>query len=71
MAEDWRKLTGEERDAVREALERIDDDPIIGAPLFEPLRGIWSYRSGGLRILYQVAPEARMVVVLKIGRAGG
>ena len=66
---DWRSLATEEQQLVRKALETIDEDPIIGAPLFEPLKGLWSYRAGHLRILYRIMPEARFVVVLSIGRA--
>lgn len=65
---DWRALTNEERWVVRQALETIDEDPIIGAPLLEPLRGLWSYRTGDLRIIYRIVAEARFVVILAIGR---
>ena len=51
------------------ALEAIDEDPIAGAPLFEPLRGLWSYRAEHLRIVYRIVAEARFIVVLSIGRA--
>lgn len=66
---DWLALTAEERAIAAEALERIDDDPIAGTPLFEPLKGLWSYRSGTVRIVYRIVPESRFVVVLGIGRA--
>ena len=69
MASDWSALTGEERAAVLTALETIDEDPIAGAPLFEPLRGLWSYRAEHLRIVYRIVAEARFVVILSIGRA--
>ena len=65
----WRGLSEKERAAVRRTLETIDEDPIIGAPLFEPLRGYWSHRVGHVRIVYRVMAEARIVVVLSIGRA--
>lgn len=65
---DWKNLSGDDRAQVRQALERIDEDPISGAPLFDPLRGYWSYRSGELRILYRIVSEARMVLILKITR---
>ncbi len=48
------------------AFRTIEHDPIAGAPLFEPLKGLWSYRSRGLRIIYKIAAEARMVVILSI-----
>jgi mRNA-degrading endonuclease RelE of RelBE toxin-antitoxin system len=66
---EWQALSGDERAAARTALLAIDDDPIAGAPLFEPLRGYWSYRAGHLRIVYRIVPEARFVVILTIHRA--
>jgi mRNA-degrading endonuclease RelE of RelBE toxin-antitoxin system len=69
VATDWSALAQHERDAVTAALEHIDEDPIAGAPLFEPLRGLWSYRTGHLRVIYRIMPEARFVVVLSIARA--
>jgi mRNA-degrading endonuclease RelE of RelBE toxin-antitoxin system len=66
---EWQSLTKEEREMVRSALAAIDEDPIIGAPLFEPFKGLWSYRTGWLRILYRIMPEARFIVVLSIARA--
>ena len=46
----------------------IDEDPIAGAPLFDPYRGVWSYRAGSLRILYRIMAEARFILVLSIMR---
>jgi mRNA-degrading endonuclease RelE of RelBE toxin-antitoxin system len=65
----WKALTRDERQQVLTALEAIDEDPITGAPLMDPLRGYWSYRTGELRIVYRIMPEARFVVVLSIARA--
>ena len=50
------------------ALRTIELDPIAGAPLFEPLKGLWSYRTRELRIIYKIVAEARVVVVLHIAR---
>jgi len=69
VAEDWSVLTADERALVLRALETIDEDPIAGAPLFEPLRGLWSYRAEHLRIVYRIVAEARFVVILSIARA--
>ena len=66
---DWSNLAAHEKEAATTALQHIDGDPIAGAPLFEPLRGLWSYRAGHLRIVYRIMPEARVVVVLSIARA--
>jgi PHD/YefM family antitoxin component YafN of YafNO toxin-antitoxin module len=50
------------------ALRRIELDPIVGAPLFEPLKGLWSYRTDELRIIYKIVAEAKMVVILYVTR---
>ena len=65
---DWRGLASHERDVVRAALVTLDEDPIAGAPLFEPLRGLWSHRTEHLRIVYKIMPEARFVLILSITR---
>ena len=50
------------------ALRRIELDPIVGAPLFEPLKGLWSYRTEELRIIYKIVAEAKIVVILHVTR---
>ncbi|HEU4888462.1 MAG TPA: type II toxin-antitoxin system Phd/YefM family antitoxin [Thermoanaerobaculia bacterium] len=62
-------LTGIERRLVLSTLVRINDNPIAGAPLFEPLKGLWSHRSGEVRIIYKIVADASMVVILSITRA--
>ena len=64
----WKQLSDAERASVRKALETIDEDPIIGAPLFEPLRGYWSLLADGVRIIYRIVADARFVVILSITR---
>ena len=44
----------------------IENDPIAGSPLFEPLKGLWSYRTNELRIIYKIVAEAKIVVILSI-----
>lgn len=61
-------LAGVVRRRALSALARINGDPISGAPLFEPLKGLWSYRTEELRIVYRIVAEARVVVVLSIDR---
>jgi len=68
VAPQWKALSDDERAAVRRTLEAIDEDPITGAPLFEPLRGYWSCPVDGLRIVYRIVAEARFVVILSITR---
>lgn len=66
---EWDALAEHEREAVAAALHRIDDDPIAGAPLFDPLKGLWAYRAEHVRIVYRIVAEARMVVILSVTRA--
>jgi PHD/YefM family antitoxin component YafN of YafNO toxin-antitoxin module/mRNA-degrading endonuclease RelE of RelBE toxin-antitoxin system len=61
-------LSDHERVSLDDALQKIDDDPIAGAPLFEPLKGLWVYRAEHLRIVYRVTPEMGGVVVLSVTR---
>ncbi len=68
LESDWKSLSFSEREIALAALQRIDDDPIAGAPLFEPLKGLWSYRSGDLRVIYRVVAEGRFVAILSIAR---
>ncbi|HEX6640693.1 MAG TPA: type II toxin-antitoxin system prevent-host-death family antitoxin [Thermoanaerobaculia bacterium] len=62
-------LSGVERKMVLSTLVRINDNPIAGAPLFEPLKGLWAHRSGEIRIIYKIVMEAQIVVILSITRA--
>ncbi|HEU4521666.1 MAG TPA: hypothetical protein VFT12_06670 [Thermoanaerobaculia bacterium] len=64
----WQALADHERVIARDMLVKIDEDPIIGAPLYEPLRGFWSLRTENLRIIYRIMAEARFVVILSITR---
>lgn len=66
VLDDWATLSSLSRNTAAMALERLDDDPILGSPLYDPLRGYWSYRLGTLRIIYQIVPEAGRIVVMKI-----
>jgi len=68
VKDEWASLGADARAELRAALERLDDDPIAGVPLFEPVCGYWSLRTGSLRIVYRIAPEARFVFVLTIAR---
>lgn len=66
---DWTTLNPVERRNVMKALETLDENPIAGAPLLDPLRGYWSYRVHHIRIVYRIVPEARFIVILSIARA--
>ncbi len=64
----WHSFSNDEQQLVRASLARLDDDPIAGVPLLAPFRGLWSLRTAHLRIIYRLAPAARLVVILLISR---
>jgi PHD/YefM family antitoxin component YafN of YafNO toxin-antitoxin module/mRNA-degrading endonuclease RelE of RelBE toxin-antitoxin system len=65
---EWNSLAAHEQETTMNALLAIDDDPIAGSPLFDPLRGLWSLRVEHLRIVYRIVAEARFVGILAIAR---
>jgi PHD/YefM family antitoxin component YafN of YafNO toxin-antitoxin module/mRNA-degrading endonuclease RelE of RelBE toxin-antitoxin system len=62
------ELTGVTRRRALSSLARVNLDPIIGAPLFEPLKGLWSYRTEDLRVIYKIVADAKIVVILYMTR---
>lgn len=48
------------------ALAAVAANPIAGAPLFDPLRGLWVYRAGRARIVYRVSRDGGMAGVVLI-----
>ncbi|HEY0590595.1 MAG TPA: hypothetical protein VGF40_02415 [Thermoanaerobaculia bacterium] len=59
-------LSGSDRDAAFRALGVIAGNPIVGAPLFEPLRGFWVLREGRVRIVYRVSRDGSMAGVVLV-----
>lgn len=71
-AERFRALGGRDREQALRALGTIGDNPIAGAPLFEPLRGFWVVREGRVRIVYRVSRDGSMagIVLVDIAEEG-
>ena len=65
---DLQHLDAEDAAIAHAAFSRINDDPIAGAPLFDPLKGLWVYRAEHLRVVYRIVPEAGQLVVLSVTR---
>jgi mRNA-degrading endonuclease RelE of RelBE toxin-antitoxin system len=70
VGSDWKALPTVARESARRGLESLDENPIGGSPLFQPLRGYWSWLRDGIRIIYRLEGEGRFVMVLKIEAAG-
>ena len=52
---------------IKEATERIAQDPAIGKSLRHELASLLSYRSGDYRIIYRVYHGRLIIVILTIG----
>lgn len=52
---------------IKDAIERIADNPAIGKRLTHELKGLFSYRSGAYRIIYRVDHEEITIMILTIG----
>ena len=52
---------------IKDAIERISNNPEIGKNLTHELRGLLSYRSGDYRIIYRIYRKEILVIILTIG----
>ncbi|MBI4431766.1 MAG: type II toxin-antitoxin system RelE/ParE family toxin [Candidatus Omnitrophica bacterium] len=52
---------------IRYALEAIREDPHIGKPLKDELRGLWSYRVARYRIVYRIYHSRIEIQIIDIG----
>jgi len=56
---------------VVEGLRNLEQDPeYFGKPPIGNLKGLWSYRTGDFRIIYQIHKESKIVFVVTIGHRG-
>lgn len=68
VRESWLSLDSAERTVARAVLARIEEDPISGVPLAEPVKGYWSAREGSLRVIYRLVPQTGSVIVLRVSK---
>jgi mRNA interferase RelE/StbE len=52
---------------VARALDNLTDNPELGVPLRGELKGLYKYRVGSYRIVYQVIRSKLVVTVIDIG----
>ena len=52
---------------IRAALDEIQEDPRLGKPLEDKLKGLWSYRVSRYRIVYRIHHSRIEIQVLEIG----
>ena len=61
------KLTIKKKRQIKDAIERIANNPEIGKRLTHELKGLLSYRSGTYRIIYRIHHKEITVLILTIG----
>lgn len=61
------KLPFKKKRQIKEAIERIANDPEIGKHLIHELKGLSSYRSGTYRIIYRIHYKEIIVMILTVG----
>ena len=52
---------------IKEAVESIAKDPLIGKALTRELKGRWSYRISDYRIIYRIYQEQIIILILTFG----
>ncbi len=62
-----KKLSAKKQRQVKDAIERIAENPDIGKRLTHELKGLSSYRSGNYRIIYRTNRKEIYVMVLTVG----
>ena len=64
---DLRKLPEDVVGRARRGLERLAKNPALGNRLAAPLDGLWSYRVGDYRIVFQLRRRELVVLIVMIG----
>jgi len=64
---DLRQLPVDVVGRARRGLERLAENPELGNRLAAPLDGVWSYRVGDYRIVYQLRRQELLVLVVMVG----
>jgi len=62
-----RKFPRKKQPQIKDAIERIAENPEIGKHLTHELKDLLSYRSGNYRIIYRIYHKEILVIILTIG----
>lgn len=65
--EDLSTLTNPIKERIIKAFDLIARNPYTGKALKGELKGLWSYRVGDYRIIYQILRKEVLIIILKIG----
>jgi mRNA interferase RelE/StbE len=61
------RLAPKKQRQIKDAVERIAQNPSLGKHLTKELAYMWSYRSGDFRIIYRVEYRQLVVIILTVG----
>jgi mRNA interferase RelE/StbE len=61
------RLSLKKKRQIKDAVERIAQNPAVGKCLTGDLRGLLSYRSGDYRIIYRIYHKEITVIILTVG----
>jgi mRNA interferase RelE/StbE len=61
------KLPAKRQRQIKNAAERLANNPFLGKGLTQELTGMWSYRSGDFRIIYRIERNKMIIIVLTLG----
>jgi mRNA interferase RelE/StbE len=61
------KLPQKQKLQIKEAIERIAENPDTGKRLIHELKGLSSFRSGDYRIIYRIHHAEILVIILTLG----
>ena len=67
---DLRRIADSDRTRIMEAIEWLSEQPLRGAALQGPLRGLRRLRIGKYRVLYKPRDEDRVLVVVRVAARG-
>jgi mRNA interferase RelE/StbE len=62
-----KKLDPSIRTVINKALLRLAENPALGKPLCDTLRGYYSYRVSDYRIIYTVKNRELVVIIVSVG----
>ncbi|HKZ42144.1 MAG TPA: type II toxin-antitoxin system RelE/ParE family toxin [Candidatus Hodarchaeales archaeon] len=60
-------LSNKEFRQIKDAIASMSSDPRQGSALTGQLKGLWSWRTGNYRIIYEILDQSLRVLVVRIG----
>lgn len=68
---DLRKINARYQAAIQNRLEELKDNPYLGKPLRDDLKGKYSIREGVYRIIYRIQKKELIVLIITVSHRQG